>query len=327
MDTFSQLRQFPLFGHFDDESVRQVIGASFVENHSSGSKVYRESDPSFALYIILRGAVRIERYTPFNPYHLGSFIRGEFFGDRDFVHRSGRGADAVTDADSELLMLDPDLLATQCERRQPFELALYWALWKSLSANLRKANDRMATFFSESDSRQTTGPPAADRGQAARFRVDMASKRSVFQEQKLSPMEINFLASLSKEERLKPGQVIFSEGEPGDKMYVVLDGEVMISKLIPGVGEEALAFLARGDYFGEMALIDRLPRSAEAKAHSEGALVLSIPRDVLEGILNIQKVSSVRLLRLLSSLVAHRLRESDDRLVGWHVLAAGQSGG
>ena len=100
-----------------------------------------------------------------------------------------------------------------------------------------------------------------------------------------------------------------------------------VSKLIPGVGEEALAFLARGDYFGEMALIDRLPRSAEAKAHSEGALVLSIPRDVLEGILNIQKVSSVRLLRLLSSLVAHRLREGDDRLVGWHVLAAGQSGG
>ena len=97
--------------------------------------------------------------------------------------------------------------------------------------------------------------------------------------------------------------------------------------IIPGVGEEALAFLGRGDYFGEMALIDRLPRSAEAKAHSEGALVLSIPRDVLEGILNIQKVSSVRLLRLLGSLVAHRLRESDNRLVGWHVLAAGQSGG
>lgn len=327
MDTFSQLRQFPLFSHFDDESLRQVVGASFVEHHAASSKVYREGDPTFALYITLRGAVRIERYTPFNPYLLGNYIKGELFGDRDFINRSNRGADAVTDAESELLMLDPDMLATQCERRQAFELALYWALWKSLSSSLRKANDRMATFFSESDSRQAPQAPAAERGQAARFRVDMASKRSVFQEQKLSPMEINFLASLSKEERLKPGQVIFREGEPGDKMYVVLDGEVMISKLIPGVGEEALAFLGRGDYFGEMALIDRLPRSAEAKAHSEGALVLSIPSDVLEGILNIQKVSSVRLLRLLSSLVAHRLRESDDRLVGWHVLAAGQSGG
>jgi CRP-like cAMP-binding protein len=166
LDTFSQLRQFPLFAHFDDESLRQLIGASFVEHHTSGSKVYRESDPSFALYIILRGAVRIERYTPFNPYLLGNFIKGEIFGDRDFIHRSGRGADAVTDSDSELLMLDPDLLVTQCERRQPFELALYWSLWKSLSANLRKANDRMATFFSESDPRQSSEPPAADRGQA-----------------------------------------------------------------------------------------------------------------------------------------------------------------
>jgi CRP-like cAMP-binding protein len=253
LDTFSQLRQFPLLAHFDDESLRQVVAASFVEHHTSGSKVYKESDPTFALYIILRGAVRIERYTPFNPYLLGNFIKGEIFGDRDFLHRTGRGADAVTDADSEVLMLDPDLLVTQCEQRQAFELALYWSLWKSLSANLRKANDRMATFFSESDPREASAPPAADRGQAARFRVDMASKRSVFQEQKLSPMEINFLASLSKEERLKPGQVIFREAEPGDKMYVVLDGEVMISKLIPGVGEEALAFLGRGDYFGEMA--------------------------------------------------------------------------
>ena len=64
-------------------------------------------------------------------------------------------------------------------------------------------------------------------------------------------------------------------------MYVVLEGRVMISKYIPGAGEEALAFLERGDYFGEMALIDNQPRSADAKAHDGGAVVLAIPRDVL----------------------------------------------
>jgi CRP-like cAMP-binding protein len=159
------------------------------------------------------------------------------------------------------------------------------------------------------------------------FRIDLDAKRKLFEEQKLSSLEINFLSSLSREVKLRPGEVIFREGEPGDRMYVVLEGRVMISKYIPGAGEEALAFLERGDYFGEMALIDKQPRSADASAHSGGAVVLAIPADVLEGILDIQKMSSLRLLKILCALVARRLRELDDKLAGWFVLAGGHIGG
>jgi CRP-like cAMP-binding protein len=108
-------------------------------------------------------------------------------------------------------------------------------------------------------------------------------------------------------------------------MYIVLEGQVRISKQIPGVGEEALAFLERGDYFGEMALIDQAPRSADARAHSGGAVVLAIPREVVEGLLDIRKVTSLRLLALLCSLVAQRLREIDEKLVGWFILSGGPS--
>jgi CRP-like cAMP-binding protein len=117
--------------------------------------------------------------------------------------------------------------------------------------------------------------------------------------------------------------VIFREGESAHEMYVVLEGRVMISKFIPGAGEEALAFIERGGYFGEMALIDNAPRSADAKAHSDGAVVLAIPREVLEGILDINKVSSLRLLNVLCNLVAGRLREIDDKVITWFILAGG----
>ncbi|MGD2115412.1 MAG: cyclic nucleotide-binding domain-containing protein, partial [Acidobacteriota bacterium] len=116
------------------------------------------------------------------------------------------------------------------------------------------------------------------------------------------------------------------EGDAGATMYVVLEGQIMISKNIPGAGDEALAFLERGDYFGEMALIDNKPRSADARAHDRGAVVLAIPGDVLSGILDIQKVSSLRLLKILCTLVAKRLRELDDKLVGWFILAGGGQG-
>jgi len=60
---------------------------------------------------------------------------------------------------------------------------------------------------------------------------------------------------------------------------------VLISKFIPGVGEEALAILERGDFFGEMALIDRAPRSADARAHTD-ITVLPIESGLLTDILS-----------------------------------------
>ena len=153
----------------------------------------------------------------------------------------------------------------------------------------------------------------------------MAAKRDLFDEQRLTPMEINFLASLSREESYGPAETIFREGEPGEAMYVVLDGTVLISKFIPGGGEEGLAFLGRGEYFGEMAVLDNQPRSASATAHGAGAVVLAIGRNVAEGILDIQKPSSTRLLHLLCSMASERLQESDDKLVGWFLLSAGHN--
>lgn len=62
------------------------------------------------------------------------------------------------------------------------------------------------------------------------------------------------------------GDVIFSEGEPGDCFYLVIEGSIRISKMGRGGKQETLAFIAPGNFFGEMALIDGQPRSAQATA-------------------------------------------------------------
>ena len=77
------------------------------------------------------------------------------------------------------------------------------------------------------------------------------------------------IASLGVEESYPRGAPVFAEGTPGDKLYVILSGSVRISRQVPGMGEEALAILKAGDYFGEMALIDDFPRSADAIAHEK----------------------------------------------------------
>ena len=60
--------------------------------------------------------------------------------------------------------------------------------------------------------------------------------------------------------------VIFEEGEPGDCLYLVVEGSVRISKLGRGGNQETLNFINPGNFFGEMALIDGQPRSAQASA-------------------------------------------------------------
>jgi CRP-like cAMP-binding protein len=321
VDPVERLQRLAAFSHLSAEHLAQLARCTSFSRYPKGVTVVKEGDSTTDAYVIDSGSVRIQRETPYGKYPLATLAAGEIFGETSFVDQGARSGDATTIEKSELLVLNPLALSTVTDRDQRFTVALYWAFWKSLSRKLRATNETLAKFFSEGGLAPALPPPRRDA--TGEFRVGVDTKRSLFEEQRLSSMEIRFLSTLSREKKLKSGEVLFREGEAGDAMYVVLEGRMMISKHIPGAGEEALAFLERGDYFGEMALIDNQPRSANAKAHDGGAVVLAIPREVVEGLLDMKKLSSLRLLKILCSLVAKRLREVDDKLVGWHILAAG----
>lgn len=311
------------FAHFGPRELTLLIESVSEEVFAAGSKVFSEGDPAGDLHVLEHGEVRVRKMTSFGQYELFQPTPGDLFGEDSFLTGVAREGDAEVVAESKILVLDASSLAASSEEDSRFELALHWSLWKGLSKQLRLANDRLTQIFL-GDSGLSILPPKTQQSAGDAAHLDMAHKVGLFREQRLSAMEINFLASLSREEVFAPGQVVFREGEAGEKMYIVADGTVMISKSIAGVGEEALAFLERGDYFGEMALIDRTPRSADARAHpGKGATVLALPRAVVEGLLNIEKISSVRLLKILTSLAAKRTRAIQEKLVGWFLLAGG----
>jgi CRP-like cAMP-binding protein len=85
--------------------------------------------------------------------------------------------------------------------------------------------------------------------------------------------DLEKIRKICKGESFRPGEVIFKEGDAGTKFYMILKGEVRISKFIKNLGEEALTILKEGEYFGEMALIDNYPRSAHAIANTDASLV------------------------------------------------------
>jgi CRP/FNR family transcriptional regulator, cyclic AMP receptor protein len=316
------LSRWEAFAHFSEQQLED-LGRHLTRQHvAAGSTLLREGETSCDAYLIESGEIRIERRTPYGLFSLAALEPGDLFGETSFIDGQSRSTNALAVAGADLLRFSPVELEPVMELDQRLALGLHWTFWKSLSKKLRLTNEKLGQFFGAAGAAARI-PPAPSRKTTGEFRIDLASKRKLFQEQKLSNLEINFLTSLSREKKFRPDEVIFREGERGQEMYVVLDGRVMISKHISGAGEEALAFLERGDYFGEMALIDNAPRSADAKAHDEGAVVLAIPREVLNGILDIHKLSSLRLLKILCNLVATRLRELDDKIIGWYILAGG----
>jgi len=82
---------------------------------------------------------------------------------------------------------------------------------------------------------------------------------------------------------------------------------------VPGIGEEALAILKGGDYFGEMALIDDFPRSADARIH-ETARLFVISKEQLEQLLFIDRDLAYELLWNFVRTLSNRLRETNDKM-------------
>jgi CRP-like cAMP-binding protein len=101
---------------------------------------------------------------------------------------------------------------------------------------------------------------------------------------------------------------------------------VRISKYIPGGGEEALAILERGDFFGEMALIDGQPRSADARAHGGPCTVLALDQPTVHEVLSLDPQAALDFLQLLCRLVAKRLREIDEKVIGWRIMSGERTG-
>jgi CRP/FNR family cyclic AMP-dependent transcriptional regulator len=141
--------------------------------------------------------------------------------------------------------------------------------------------------------------------------LELLSKVHMFEG--LQPAYLKRIAAIGAREQHQYGTTIFSEGAVGDKMYLILSGAVRISREVSGMGEEALAILRPGNYFGEMALIDDSPRSADAIAH-ETSEVFVIRKEDLEDLLFVDRDLAYDLLWNFVRTLSGRLRETNDKM-------------
>ena len=129
----------------------------------------------------------------------------------------------------------------------------------------------------------------------------------------LDDEELAELANVCKEEKFVSGEYIFKEGEPGNRLYLIVEGGVRISRDVPGSGEEALAVLKPGSLFGEMSVFDRSERSTHAISNG-GTTALTISRADLEMLLDFNREMAYKVLWACVRLLSSRLRNTNDSL-------------
>lgn len=153
-------------------------------------------------------------------------------------------------------------------------------------------------------------------------RVDRLHELSLFVD--LTPAELVIVDSLLHERNYLEGEVIFDEGDEGQAIYIIASGEVLIARQDQGLHVDGhdhtvsiqrrrqgdtgrVAQLGPGTFFGELALLDNSPRSAQARAASPCQLIIFF-RDDFVSLLDTHARVASKISRQLACHLGTRMR-------------------
>src|SRR6266511_794521 len=205
-------------------------------------------------------------------------------------------------------------VAPGCRRRSR------WRRRRPRSPAARRAGGRTGTARraeAEAPSRHPPRSPTVSLARASpepylhRVDLNLLKQAAIFQD--LDEGELARVAEVCREQKFAVGQHVFKEGEPGNRLFIISEGEVRISRTIPGSGEEALAVLKPGSCFGEMSIFDRSERSTDAIANISCTLI-TISRSEFELLLDFNRDIAYKVLWSVVRLLSARLRVTNDNL-------------
>lgn len=149
---------------------------------------------------------------------------------------------------------------------------------------------------------------AAARASDLANRVDVLKRMPLFKH--LTYKEVMRLLNVTSVKSYKPGEPIIKEGSEGEELFIILSGKVRLHK-----ADAFITFLERGAHFGEMALVDRSPRSASASAEEPSRALVLRRRDFYE-IIRKEPVLATKLLWSFVQVLTERLRKTTEDLSG-----------
>lgn len=129
----------------------------------------------------------------------------------------------------------------------------------------------------------------------------------------LAPEELVAIEKYMFFSKVEPGEYVFREGEKGDYVCFVAGGSLEVIKVNPNSQPVVITRLAKGSSIGEMALIDKLTRSASVRAQSTSNLIV-LTRKGFDLILRMHPEIGIKILKGIAHLLSTNLRTTSDKL-------------
>ena len=142
--------------------------------------------------------------------------------------------------------------------------------------------------------------------------VKLLKKLEIFKD--LSSFETAKVGKLLKAVDSKKGDRIVSLGDEGDSLFIVKSGEAIVTRGDGQGNEETLAVLGEGDHFGEIAIIDLQPRSADVSAMVDSKL-LEIKRKDLEDLFSHDSSLAAKVYHSFALTLCRRLRDANENVI------------
>jgi CRP/FNR family transcriptional regulator, cyclic AMP receptor protein len=126
----------------------------------------------------------------------------------------------------------------------------------------------------------------------------------------LSHRQVKTVSDIMFERNFETDELIFAEGQPGAALFLIIDGKVAV-EMCRESNTTILAILEKGAFFGEMALLNEAPRSANARS-LERTYTLALYRNDLSRLIQRDPQTACQIYRALASIVGDRLRSTNE---------------
>ncbi len=131
----------------------------------------------------------------------------------------------------------------------------------------------------------------------------------------LTEIQLKRIIQIAQRKEYKAGEILFTEGTSSDAMYIIEQGQIKITKSLSPDKEKTLNVLSDGDFFGEMAFLDRAPRSATAKTITPAVIWDISSERFNKTVMATEPQIAVKILCKIIKIMSKRLRDTDEEVV------------
>ncbi len=265
-----KLPAIPLFSFLDEDAFVKVLAGLQLRRYVKGQTLIQEGQPGDSFFILAEGTVEVTRKMGERSVSLARLQPGAVFGEMALISKAPRTATVIASEDCDLLELKRASLEAQAQ-------------------HLASVTKALKEFTHD------------------RFLANLTATSAVF---KPFPKTIrNEIVKKFKDYPTEPGDELIAEGEQGQGLFLIVKGNIEVSKKGPDGNKLVLATLKEGDVFGEISLLQSTPTTATCQALTRGELLFLPKKDFVSTMARHPELKDE-----LSKITAERIQKNKQML-------------